>query len=387
MYNRPDCRSLKVPWTGPGPTGSPRSWTAGPWTVEKPTCETKYEWLWPYSSWDTNETDYYSLWPEENYDDLTIFDMNYSPNMLFPLVQFIRYYDYYNVSVNNKFAIVYSTAHRYSFTPSTDPWFATDPLPSSEWDDFDVALLYFQKEKVASLFNNSYWVRDRRPPLSCTERANWTYDGATNSNLSYLTTIRPKLHVSHVLVDIVQNIMTTPIIFQVGQDLQQAALRSQFNCFDQFIDAGASKLTSDMEALAWAAYISTRNMLQNTAGAPPTVSNFSNIFLENGTGTLRDGSGDFVITSANVTTISLPVLIAVPAILAPGPELEEYLLQHMNDLHSRAFQKMIDETLSPPCKCNDACPTHGRRRITPPGNALLSETATGIDEKSAAIRS
>ncbi|KAL7269800.1 hypothetical protein RUND412_007520, partial [Rhizina undulata] len=166
-----------------------------------------------------------------------------------------------------------------------------------------------------------------------------------------------------------------------------ATLRSQFNPFNEAIDASSSRLENDMKRLVWAAYVFNRNMLQDTARAPDGkyISHSPNVFRNKSDRNLREGSGDFVVTSANVVTISLHVLVAVPIVLvvliilqivcmllpmssssdvrSPDQSWWGYFWQHLNDLHSPAFQKIIEETLS--TARNYVSPDDGRSMTSP----------------------
>ncbi|KAL7266158.1 hypothetical protein RUND412_011307 [Rhizina undulata] len=259
------------------------------------TCETKYEWLMPLPYDGSNITDNYTLWPGQDYN--TSSHVNKGPTRSsFPVAGFYEG-AFPNDTSESTYAIVYGTAHSHSITNSTDPWFATEGMPSSE--------------KPLSRFNETQWVRDRRPPLSCSEYAIWEYRGnyASTANFSSI----PGLPVSAVLQEVITTATLAPILSQIGFILQQAALLSRFTYTSGVIDANASELAVDMEHLAWAAYVFTRGMVVDTTVAPTQRLQLttSNIFLYKN-GTLREGSGDFVLTSKDVTTISLHYLIAIP---------------------------------------------------------------------------
>ncbi|KAL7268163.1 hypothetical protein RUND412_009224, partial [Rhizina undulata] len=330
------------------------------------TCQTKYEWLMPLPYDNSNISDYYILWPDE-VGNLTT-GVNTGPTRPpFPVAAF--YVDTTPKFVNStgditKYAIMYGTAHRHSVTASTDPWFATELLPSTE---------------APYSYNEKYWVRDRRPPLACSEYSGWTYKGH-HSRTADLSLI-PGLPVPQVLLDVIEDNMATPILYQIGIILQQAALLSRFTYTNRVIDAGSSNLANDMQRLAWAAYVFTRNMIVDTTAAPAQRSQIDNVFLD-ANGSLREGSGEFVVTSSDVATISLNVLIGVPIFLVgllileagclmlpilfksrnhtPEQSWWGYFKQRLDALRKTEFQQYIKDTLSSP---SDDSPAHGQRMV------------------------
>ncbi|KAL7270172.1 hypothetical protein RUND412_007131 [Rhizina undulata] len=310
------------------------------------TCQTEYEWLMPLLYGNSNISDSYILWPDE-VGNLTTGVSTGPTRPPFPVAAF--YVDTTPKFVNStgditKYAIMYGTAHRHSVTASTDPWFATELLPSTE---------------APFSYNEKYWVRDRRPPLACSEYAGWTYHG-NHATASQLGTLQG-LQVSDVLVDVLTTTMSTPILYQIGLNLQQAALLSRFTYTNRVIDAGSSTLANDMNRLAWAAYVYTRNILVDTTGTPTQDLQLPNIFLDNSTGTLREGSGDFVVTSSNVTTMSIKILAAIPAFLGflflvqfrfiyflkkcvPDGENWEPFRKRLEDMGRTEFEQYITDT-------------------------------------------
>ncbi|KAL7271173.1 hypothetical protein RUND412_006093 [Rhizina undulata] len=197
----------------------------------------------------------------------------------------------------SEYAILSDSAYQHSFTISTDPWYATEDLPSSEMP----------------FMNETYWVRDRRPPLSCSETSNWTYHGH-HVGTADLDTI-PGLPVPAVLLDALQETMAYPMVFQIGSGLGEFAFISEFTFNGGLFDANSSGIVNNMQRLVWAAYVFNRNIFTDTTRVPASLKlGVENIFL-NSDGTLREGSGDFVVTILAVTTISFNGLVGIPLFL------------------------------------------------------------------------
>ena len=212
---------------------------------------------------------------------------------------------------NSSYAIAISSLHRFSYTPGTDPWYLT--IRNNDPDRFD------------------FVVDTGRPVLSCWEtnvfhRQNKTSDvwdltklgpafGSPQGNTSFLT-------------DVLQLYLTQPMIVCLGVHLGRSALISSFSsALGVAFDANSSSIHRDLEYLVTASYVATRDIFAETTrfsqqgreGIPslPYDSSIS-----------RAGTGDFIIVSPDIATLSVRTLIVVPAVTG-GMVLVLFLVKRM----------------------------------------------------------
>ena len=111
---------------------------------------------------------------------------------------------------------------------------------------------------------------------------------------------------------------SVPLVLSVGRAVGSSALKSASYALspDFILDAGASSFINDLERLVLASWVSSRNVLHDTTTyRSPDMINLA----EGPTGSADVTTGgrplDFVLQSRDVVTLSLRILIAVPAIL------------------------------------------------------------------------
>ncbi|KAI0157938.1 hypothetical protein GGR52DRAFT_181526 [Hypoxylon sp. FL1284] len=205
---------------------------------------------------------------------------------------------------NATWAALVSSADRYSFSSSDDPWYRTGRAPV---DDATA----------------QYIVLSKRPALSCWQDDVWSYKDQ-NSTVDTLDTL-PGLELSDGLRAIFYSVLNTPMIQQVGEHLGASALLSTTTAIDQIFDAGASSIHGDLERLVQAAYVATINCLTDLTLYPPTtvVPNLA----RDGSNQPYDGVADFVVWSPDVAALSTVAIITIPSVFA-GLWLLSIILLH-----------------------------------------------------------
>jgi len=201
-----------------------------------------------------------------------------------------------NPTSNLSWAAIISSVNRTSWFPSTDPWYQTGPNPFYDTNQSTIA---------------PYMVEPQRPALSCWENDVWFYQGHSGS-IADLPNI-PGLNLSPGLITIFADSLGLPMIYILGTYLQVSALESSVTALSDILDASSSSIYSDLERLVYASYIATVNCLTESTLFPP-----ANGFLNDVApgGILLDGTGDFVIYSKDIATLSVRSLIIIPTIAA-----------------------------------------------------------------------
>jgi len=254
--------------------------------IVKGSCRTDYTWF--LNS--TDEMDIYQVFGGNH-----TFGVKYQPAVdLPPMVNFIIDPDTVTAS-NVSYAMIPHTAGFYSYTPGDDPWYVTNKT----------------KGVIA------YQVRRGRPVLSCWEAKTWRLNGEEVDGLKLNELPGLKLH--KFWVDKVFPFeFDIPLVVSLGRAVGSSALKSSsYALVPSFIlDAGASAILDDLERLVLASWVRSRNVLRDTATYPSeSIVNLA----EGPTGSADVTSGgrpvDFVLQSGDVVTLSIRILIAVPAIL------------------------------------------------------------------------
>jgi hypothetical protein len=194
-------------------------------------------------------------------------------------------------TVNSTYALVVSSIGRQSISSSTDPWYRTIDQQSTTWP---------------------YEVDGGRPPLSCWETDVWSFRGRTSntSELRNLTDNRLSLPIS---VALSQNLFE-PMIVATTQRLGRSSLASSLTAYGAGFDAERCSLVADMTRLVNSSYIATRNILfDSTTISSQGQEGLVNAYLGDNSSILP-GSDEFVISSPNIITLSVRVLIIVPAV-------------------------------------------------------------------------
>lgn len=199
-----------------------------------------------------------------------------------------------NPTSNLTWAAIISSVNRTSWFPSTDPWYLTDPNPFYDSNQPTIA---------------PYMVAPQRPALSCWENDVWSYQGHSGS-IDDLPNI-PGLNMSPGLVTIFVESLGVPMIYHLGTYLQVSALKSSVTALSNILDANSSSIYSDLERLVYASYIATVNCLTETTLFAP-ANGFPNEVAPGGI--LLEGTGNFVIYSNDIATLSVRSLIIIPTI-------------------------------------------------------------------------
>ena len=195
---------------------------------------------------------------------------------------------------NVSYAMIANTGGLYSYTSSQDPWYATD--------------------RAGANGSAAYQVRRKRPALSCWEAKTWHLNGkdVDSSNLNTL----PGLKLHKLWRDTVFPFeFGDPRVVSLGNAAGLFALKSASHAVAPsfILDAGASRILDDLERLVLASWISSRNVLRDTTTykAPEGMTNVA----KGPGGSVEAASAKFVLPSGDVVTLSVRVLISVPAIL------------------------------------------------------------------------
>ena len=200
-------------------------------------------------------------------------------------------------NTNTSFVIAVSSTGRTSFNPSDDPLYATE------------------KTNDESSYVINYIVMSKRPMLSCWEDNVWSYHGQKRA-ASQLTSL-PELDMPDGLAKHFHNYsLSTPMIVRLGQMLGSRALHSASTALGGTFDAKSASMENDLHQLAAASYIATKNILTDTTTINRrSLTNLTNAAVDPKTGKLYAGTADFIITSKDIATISIKVLITIPLIL------------------------------------------------------------------------
>ena len=196
-------------------------------------------------------------------------------------------------SPNVSYAMIVNTAGLYSFTPGKDPWYITDETGANE--------------------SMPYRVRARRPTLNYWEAKRWHLNGKSVDfpKLSELPGL--KLHKLWV-DDVLPWEFLLPRVVTLGWVAGSAALKSASYTLgpDFTLDARASNIHDDMKRLVLASWLSSQNVLRDTT----RYKRDGIFYLANGAGgSVEAGSAQFTLQSRDVDTLSVRILVTVPAIL------------------------------------------------------------------------
>jgi len=285
-------------------------------------CYTEYGWFRGTINDNASTTDVYHLWNDPNYlkqsstrDDGPPFPLFKSNRTSGPILG------------NNSYAIVISSLDRFSYTPGTDPWYLTIPYNTSDSP-------------------YPFIVDTGRPALSWWETNIFHYQGKI-SDVWNINELHPAFGSSHstpsFLADILQLSLNEPMITLIGTRLGRSALASSSSsALGVAFDANTSSIYRDLEYLAVASYIRTRDIFAETT-------RFSEQGREGIPDLARDNddkpraeTGDFVITSPNIATLSIRALIIVPAVTG-GMVLVAFLFKRV--LRSSDLSRALGATM------------------------------------------
>lgn len=258
-----------------------------------------------------------------------------------------------NPGIGNKsYAIIPSSLNRYSFTESTDPWYATKDVGPNDPN--------------ADLYR--FIVQSGRPALSCWESSSFNYNNKSvdmyNLNtLGISSFASPDGIQIPFLTNVLQYLMDPPFILNLGTGLGRSALSSSSSsAVGMAFNAETASIFKDMEYLIMASYIGTRNMFVETtrfpragrSGIPDFARSPPDATEIDTSGPPREGTGHFVVFNENIMTFSVRSLIAIPLSmvaavgvifllgLLPGPWRKSHALNATflySHLHERQEEK------------------------------------------------
>ncbi|GAP86574.2 hypothetical protein SAMD00023353_2001740 [Rosellinia necatrix] len=196
---------------------------------------------------------------------------------------------------NHTWGAILSTVNRTSFSSGTDPWYLTDAV-------------------APGVVGTEYSVRPGRPGLSCWEDKVWSYRGHTTTTDKLTSDAVPGLNLPKFLQETLAQYVGVSSVYDVGTHLQKSALLSSTTALGSIFDAGNSSVHDDLERLVVAAYVSTVNCLTDTTLYPDNAQGrVPNAALSDAGQVPRDPG--FLVLSPEVDTLSILVVIAIPAIL------------------------------------------------------------------------
>lgn len=198
---------------------------------------------------------------------------------------------------NTSFVIAVSSAGRYSFSEGTDPLYATNKTTDKELTDQGI----------------TDTVMTNRPLLSCWENDVWSYHGQKGA-VSQLAGFS-NLNMPYGLAKNFNRSLGIPMIVYLGTMLGSQALHSASTTLGQTIDASSASMESDLHHLVAASYIASKSVLTDTTTINRNLTTLDNAAIDPQTSDLFAGAADFIVTSSDIATISIKVLITIPFIL------------------------------------------------------------------------
>ncbi|RFU24388.1 hypothetical protein B7463_g11950, partial [Scytalidium lignicola] len=196
-------------------------------------------------------------------------------------------------STNATWAAIISSANRWTFEPSDDPWYLTESVPS----DLNPPAPYI--------------VRTARPALSCWQNDVWSYQGHTSSVNGLNTTSLSGLNLSWGLQNILASRLGLPMIYRLGSYLRASSLQSSYSSLSNIFNASSSSIHNDLQRLVSASYIATVNALTDTTLFVNTVDVPNDLDVG---GYANNGTGDFVLFTQDAVALSIRTLIIIPVI-------------------------------------------------------------------------
>ncbi|KAH8751823.1 hypothetical protein BGZ57DRAFT_1010005 [Hyaloscypha finlandica] len=262
-------------------------------------CRTEYNWLkstendFPRNFRGIDhKTDAYHLWNNDYYLNGAVFTSlldGWAPRAFF-YPQYPANDTWIRTQPKFNYAIVISSVNRTSFSQGFDPWYLTGAVTEPAPAPGDPP---------------AWYVQPRRPALSCWESNFWSYKGH-KSSVADLVGI-PGLKFPPGLQAALYSQLLQPKILNVGRYLSGSALASSEQVTDYYFDAKSSSIYEDMKRLVLAAYVSTANtLLDSTLYGPGTT--IPNIVTPKN----QDEVAGFVVSSSDIITLSISVLVIVP---------------------------------------------------------------------------
>ncbi|KAG0137030.1 hypothetical protein HOY82DRAFT_598059 [Tuber indicum] len=206
-----------------------------------------------------------------------------------------------NQAAEHRYGIIPYSSHRASHRVGTDPWYETETFTPPE-NDTDAQIIGQAGNRV----------KGSRPALSCTQKDIWSYNGTEFKNIFELT---DEANIKFPLgwVEQLQFDFMGPRVIDVINSAGSSSLASSTTFVGGRFDAETSSIERDMDRLFTATWISSvhtfRNMLMVTG-----EQNIPNAAL-GGTKQPQKGVDLFVVSTPQVATLRMNVLITIPALL------------------------------------------------------------------------
>ncbi|KAI5812710.1 hypothetical protein BZA77DRAFT_296648 [Pyronema omphalodes] len=278
-----------------------------------------------YVLWDDRKNHLYAIDPE---------------NYTLPFAEFVSS-NQLHTEVVKKFALIPHVVGRRSSTPNLeDPWYLTEPNDGQDKDFF------------------AYKIKTGRPPIVCQQSDTWAYKG---HKVDSVTKLEHLVNITGLPIHkaywgrLLQAEFAYPSVLTVGQILGYSALAvsSSAVAFSGRFEVSNASVKEDLERIVLSTLVYSRDVLRTMALVPKErrkVYNLPNLLSEDGNH-VSDDVADFVIRSANVTTMSVKALIATPIICLllwifigmRGSLLCADILDHIknNGYRSRFIQRTI----------------------------------------------
>jgi hypothetical protein len=202
------------------------------------------------------------------------------------------------------FCIVPHTACHLSMQSNEkDPWYYTERDRNSSGD---------------------FQVRRGRPVLVCSQNDTWSHSGHSVPNVANLSDLtqpdRGGLKLDEFFwKHLLQSVFGPPSVIAVANTLGYTALASsvQYIAYQSLVDLTAASIQSDLERVVLATLVHSRDVVRNTAFVSDQSGGaLKNLAMNASTQRVPDSAADFVVSSANVNTLSVRVLIATPVVCA-----------------------------------------------------------------------
>ncbi|KAM7206274.1 hypothetical protein V8F33_000560 [Rhypophila sp. PSN 637] len=213
---------------------------------------------------------------------------------------------------NISWGVVISSVDHSSIATSQDPWYMT----SSSLD-----------EKNGNLTR----VLPGRPALSCWQDDLWFYKGQS-TDVTNLQSILPPDTLSDAAADILAHNLGGPVVESLGGHIGTAALQSYRGTVNRLFDANESSIYKDLSALILGAYIATINNLADTtlhrdyqSTNTPDIRNLAR--GKDDDSKTRPDVGQFIVSSDQVASLSLTLVILIPFLTLASWLLMQALLE------------------------------------------------------------
>ncbi|PWW75441.1 hypothetical protein C7212DRAFT_281842 [Tuber magnatum] len=204
-------------------------------------------------------------------------------------------------AVEHRYGIIPRCSHRASHRPGTDAWYLTEPFKPQE-NDTDARMKELPGNRV----------KGGRPALSCTQKDVWSYNGTRFKNI-YELTDEANLKFPDGWATQLQLDFGQARIIDVVNSAGSSSLVSAATFVGDRFDAETASIEKDMIRLFTATWISSAHTFRNML----MVSDQQNIpnAARNGAGKPQDGVDLFVVSTPQVATLRLSVLVTIPVLL------------------------------------------------------------------------